>query len=59
VFLDTLPVIRPVPVLQGWVDIEELASEEIERAYYGLATVDEAIAEMIRRTTPFFAGGES
>ena len=59
VFLDTLPVIRPVPVLKGWVDIEELASEEIERAFYGLASVDEAIAEMIRRTSPFFAGEEA
>lgn len=59
VFLDTLPVMRAVPVIQGWVDIEELAGEEIERAFYGMASVETVIEEMIRRTAPFFAGEEA
>lgn len=58
VFLSTLPSIRAVPVIAGWVDIEELASEELERAFYGNATVDEAIAEAIARTQVFFGPGE-
>src|SRR4029453_18820179 len=41
VFLSTLPVIRAVPVMPTWVDIEDLTSEEIEHAYYGDQSVDE------------------
>ncbi len=58
VFLDTVDDLRAVPVLSGWVDIEELTGDELERAFYGQATVDEAIAAMITRTLPFFAGEE-
>lgn len=58
VFLSTLPSIRAVPVIPGWVDIEELAGEELERAFYGTATVDEAIAAAITSTRPFFGPGE-
>ena len=58
VFLETIPILREVPVMAGWVDIEEIAGEELERAFYGQATVDEAIDAMISRTLPFFAGEE-
>ena len=58
VFLDTIPILRAVPVLPAWVDVEEIAGEELERAFYGQASVDEAIAAMIARTTPYFAGEE-
>lgn len=58
IFLSTIPVLRGVPVMATWVDIEELAGEELERAFYGDATVDEAIDAMIARSTPFFAGEE-
>ena len=58
VFLDTIPLLRAVPVMAAWVDVEELAGEELERAFYGQATVDEAIDAMITRTLPFFAGEE-
>jgi multiple sugar transport system substrate-binding protein len=58
VFLETIPILREVPVMAGWVDVEELAGDELERAFYGQATVDEAISAMITRTLPFFAGEE-
>lgn len=58
VFLSTLPVIRAVPVMPTWVDIEELASEELEHAFYGDQTVDEAIANAQALTAPFFTGGD-
>ena len=54
VFLDTIPVIRAVPVHPGWVDVEELSVEEFERAFYGDASVDEVIRSAIDRTTRFF-----
>jgi multiple sugar transport system substrate-binding protein len=58
VFLSTLPVIRAVPVMPTWVDIEELTSEEIEHAYYGDQSVDEAIANSNALTAPFFTGSD-
>ena len=57
-FLDSIPILRGVPVMAGWVDVEEVAGDELERAFYGQATVDEAIGAMISRTAPFFAGEE-
>jgi multiple sugar transport system substrate-binding protein len=57
-FLDAIPDLRAVPVIPSWVDIEELASDELERAFYGQVPVDEAITQMIDRTTPFFRGAE-
>jgi multiple sugar transport system substrate-binding protein len=50
VFLEVIPVIRTVPV----IDIEELAGEELERAFYGRASVDEIITTTIRRASNFF-----
>jgi multiple sugar transport system substrate-binding protein len=58
IFLSTIPVLHGVPVVATWVDIEELAGEELERAFYGDASVDDAIDAMIARSTPFFAGEE-
>jgi multiple sugar transport system substrate-binding protein len=58
VFLDTIPILRGVPVMASWVDIEELAGEELERAFFGEATVDEAINAMNTRARPYFAGEE-
>jgi multiple sugar transport system substrate-binding protein len=54
VFLSEVPYIRAVPVMEGWVDVEDLAGEELARAFYGRASVDEVIATTIQRTTPFF-----
>jgi multiple sugar transport system substrate-binding protein len=54
VFLDTIPHMRAVPVLSNWGDIEEIASDEIERAFYGDATVAEAAQSAITRTEEYF-----
>jgi multiple sugar transport system substrate-binding protein len=56
VFLTEVPFIRAVPVMEGWVDVEDLAAEELARAYYGRAGLDEVIATTIRRAAPFFRG---
>jgi len=58
VWLDTVDTLRTVPVMAGWVDVEELTGDELERAFYGQASVDEVIEAMITRTLPFFAGEE-
>ncbi len=58
VWLETADTLRTLPVMATWVDIEEVTGDELERAFYGQASVDEAIDAMITRTTPFFAGEE-
>jgi multiple sugar transport system substrate-binding protein len=55
VFLDEIPFLRAVPLTAGWADVEELAGEELARAYYGRAGVDEVLATAARRAAPFFA----
>ena len=54
VFLDTIPLLRRVPLLPKWPTIEELASREIERAFYGQASVEEAAAAAISVTSEYF-----
>ncbi len=56
VFLTEVPFIRAVPVTEGWIDVEDLAGEELARAYYGQAGIDEVIATTIQRAAPFFKG---
>jgi multiple sugar transport system substrate-binding protein len=58
VWLETADRLRTVPVMATWIDIEEIVGDELERAFYGQATVDEAIDAMVTRTAPFFAGEE-
>lgn len=54
VFLDVIPAVRAVPVMENWVDIEAAASEEIERAYHGHVTLERAINLAISRGAMFF-----
>ncbi len=55
VFLDALPLLRRMPNLPEWPAIEETASREIERAFYGQASVEEAAASAISQTLAFFS----
>lgn len=54
VFLDVIPAIRPVPLMDDWVAIEDRVGEELKRAYYGQASVDEAISAAMSKTREFF-----
>lgn len=54
VYLDTLDDLGRVPTMPGWPFIEELASREIERAFYGQASVAEAAAAAVAATQPYF-----
>lgn len=54
VFLDVIPHIRAVPVLDYWPDIEFQAGQEIERTFHGVAPLEEAIRLAQERTAPFF-----
>jgi multiple sugar transport system substrate-binding protein len=58
VFLDVIPTLRQMPLLPQWSTIEEMASREIERAFYGQASVEEAAAAAISLTSPYFQAQE-
>lgn len=59
VWLDTIPTLRSVPVLSTWQEIEKTASEEIERAFYGDITAEEAATLSFQRTEEYFLLGQS
>ena len=54
VYLDTIPTLGQVPLMSSWVRIEEAASQEIERAFYGQVSVEEAAETAVTLTQPFF-----
>jgi multiple sugar transport system substrate-binding protein len=54
VFLDAIPNLHPVPVVENWGDIDLIASEEVERAFYGFATVPEAMQAAMLRSEEYF-----
>lgn len=54
VFLDTIPDLQMVPLLSTWEEIEVTASEEIERAFYGDITAEEAAVLARDRTEEYF-----
>jgi multiple sugar transport system substrate-binding protein len=54
VFLDVIPDVRAVPVMAAWPDVEDVVGEELERAFYGRVSVEEAVAAAVERTRPFF-----
>ncbi len=54
VFLDTIPFIRALPVHPNWAEIEETASEELWRGFYGETDVYDAMLRAIQRTREYF-----
>lgn len=54
IFLEMIPDIRAVPVLENWADIEIALSEELEFAFHGGATLDAAIDAAVIRSRGFW-----
>lgn len=54
VWLDSAPYLQRVPVISTWVEIENTAGEEIERAFYGDITAAEAARLAVQRTEEYF-----
>ena len=54
-FLDAIPHLRNLPVMSTWSYIEGILNTEIENAFYGTTTVDEAIDDATRNSAEFFA----
>ena len=54
VYVDTVPQLGHVPIIKTWAIIEETTSNEIENAFYGRISVEEAARKAIEQTTPYF-----
>ena len=54
VFVDNADTLRRVPVMSTWQEVEGVASEEIERAFYGDISVAEAASLITQRTNEYF-----
>lgn len=52
VYLDVAPHIRRVPVMTTWLEIESLLNREIQRAFYGDASVADVIKAALEATQP-------
>lgn len=57
VWLDTADTLRLVPIISSWEEIESTASDEIERAFYGDISVEEAALLIDTRTEEYFQLG--
>ncbi|MGB8643991.1 MAG: sugar ABC transporter substrate-binding protein, partial [Anaerolineae bacterium] len=54
VYLDMAPNIRRVPTMTTWGEVEDFVNNEIERAFYGDASVTEAAQSAVKGTSEFF-----
>ena len=54
VFLDTIPFIRALPVHPQWAEIEDTASQELARGFYGETDVYDAMLRAIERAREYF-----
>jgi multiple sugar transport system substrate-binding protein len=59
VWLHTAPLLKRVPVISTWEEIESTTSEEIERAFYGDISAQEAASLAFQRTEEYFLLAES
>lgn len=53
-FLAAIPVMRSLPKLATWLDVEGAIDAELEQAFYGQITLDEAIQAATERSAEFF-----
>ena len=54
VFIDNAAILRRVPLISTWQEIEGVADQEIERAFYGDITAEQAARLAFQRTEEYF-----
>jgi multiple sugar transport system substrate-binding protein len=55
VFLDGIPTIRALPIHPNWAEIEETASQELTRGFYGETDLYDALMRAVQRTEEYFS----
>ena len=58
VYLDNIPLLRAVPNIGPWAEIEEMANGLIEEGYYSNAEAAEVAREVVTQSQPLFARDE-
>lgn len=53
-FLDAIPGIRNLPIMATWSDIEGIVSTELQNAFYGRVTLDDALQAAKEHSAEFF-----
>jgi multiple sugar transport system substrate-binding protein len=54
VFIDVIPIIRPVPVTATWRRVEKAADSVIEEMFYGRIDREAGVQQLINSTKPLF-----
>ncbi len=54
VFLDAIPISRALPLFPTWMEVEEIADEEIKRGFYGQIDPASALDSATQRTLELF-----
>lgn len=54
VFLDAIPGIRHLPIMETWSDVEGIVNKQIENAFYGIEPLDDAIEAANQQSAEFF-----
>jgi len=54
VFLNAIPFIRALPIHPNWAEIEDTASEELARGFYGEVEVEQALSNASESTREYF-----
>ena len=54
IYTEMAPHIRRVPIMTTWLQIEDVMNREIKRAFYGDATVEEAVRAAVQDTREQF-----
>jgi multiple sugar transport system substrate-binding protein len=55
VFLDAIPDMHLVPLVSTWPKIESMANAELERAFYAMAPVEQALQKLEEESIKLFA----
>ena len=53
IFLDAIPLLRTLPALATWSDIEAAVNAELGQAFYGQVSLDEALRTATERSAEF------
>lgn len=52
VFLDMIPYLHALPSGATWIDVEEVGDNELQRAFYGNASIEDAVQSAISLSQP-------
>lgn len=58
VFLDMIPYLYALPSSATWVDVEEVTDNELQRAFFGKASIEDAVQSATSLSHPFLGEAE-